>query len=790
MKRSLTFFLSFQIILLISMSGAIFAEETEESGPRKIIGVVIHGNASIDDETILFNVKTKPGEYVSLIKIREDIKNLYRTGFFDEVSVDMIEQEKGVIITFIVREKPIVTKIEIVGNKKVSTDTLEKELNVQVKKIYDPLLVKKDEEKIRAKYIEQGYNDVEIKSEIIHTSSLNVTVIYKVIEGIRVRIEDISFTGNYHFKEKKLRKVLKSTREYWMFSWLTDSGKFNQDEFDADLDLLREFYENRGFAEVEIGEPDVKIFEEQVSKQKIVKKMKIMIPLNEGEQYRVGNIDITGNTVFETPQILKIVQQIDSIEGSPDSLFKMPEPKFRQGEIYSRKAMQDAVKNLYELYGTRGYIFANIIPTRKTMVETRSIDFTFEIYEGKQAFIHQIEFKGNQRTRDKVIRRELRIFEGDIFDSSKLRYSLSRLNYLGYIENINPEFNPTIADPQQLDITINMTDERRTELQLGGGYSSLDKVFLAISFSEYNFLGYGQEMQLSLINSSRRQEYSVSFNEDYLFDTRNALSVSMYNRSTQYYEDFDRRATGGNLGVGRHFFEYVFGRISYQYEQVEIYDVADDARESIKDAEGSSITSGFLFFLQRDRRDNRRNPTRGTRHYVTYEINTSLFGGDNIYYKATYDGSFFMPLLNKVIYGFHTRVQYADGYSGHEFPSFEYLVLGGERSIRGTESSSIGPKDLNYEGETIGGNKALLFNHELIFPIADPLRLILFYDQGDVYGLDENYDLRTLRETVGIELQIFVPMFWVPIRFIWGYNLKKYDFENQSEFQFTIGSMF
>ncbi|MFC1851106.1 outer membrane protein assembly factor BamA [candidate division CSSED10-310 bacterium] len=780
------------LIIVISITPFILAQENQDQEivPDVILSIQVVGNNAIEKSTILFNIKSKEGQRLATPQIREDIKNLFKTGFFEEVSVDTRQEKDGVIVTFIVREKPIVTKIEIIGNKKISSDTLEKELNVKLKRIFDPTLVKKDEEKIRAQYIERGYNDVEVKSESIKTSSNTITIIYKIIEGAKVRIAKIEFKGNKSFTNRKLRKVLENTRKYWYLSWLTDSGKFNQEEFEADLELLREFYENHGFAEIEIGEPDVKIYERQVSKRKIIKEMKIQISLNEGEQFHIGNIEIEGNSIFNDAQILRIIQKIDVVEGTTTSLFKLPEPKFRHGELFSRKALQEAMKDLYELYGTKGHIFANILPSRQIIRETKTIDYSIRINEGKQAYINKIEFTGNQRTRDKVIRREMRISEGDIFNSSKLRYSLSRLTFLGYVENLKPEFNPSPDDPQKLDITIGLTDERRTELQVGGGFSSVDKVFFAISFAEHNFLGYGQEVQLSLTSSNVRNEYSIRFVEDYLLDTKNALTVSVYRKESRYYEDFDRMAVGGELGLGRHFYEFIFGRISFQYEMIEIYNVADDARDSIRDAEGQSITSSFVFFLQRDRRNNRRDPSRGTRHYVVYEIATKLFSGDNIYYKMTYDGSLFFPLLEKLIYAFHTKIQYSDSYGGNILPAFEYYILGGERSVRGFQSASIGPRATDFEERVIGGNKVLQFNHELIIPVADPLRLVFFYDQGDVYATNENFDVRTLRESVGVELRIFVPMFWVPIRFIWGYNLHPYEFEEQSEFQFTIGSIF
>lgn len=788
MKALIVTILLFAVTIVITFPAA---SDDNTSLDGKIISAVrVLGNTGIDESTILFNVKTKPASPLSLLQIRQDIKAIFKTGFFKEVSVDIQKDNDKVVVVFLVKEKPIVTKIELIGNKKLSTEQLKKELTIKLKRIYDPTTIKKDEDKIKAMYIEHGFNDVEVKSEVINTSSTNVTVIYKVIEGSKVQIAKVSFTGNKSFKTKKLRKILKDTRKHWMFSWLTDSGKFNEDDFQKDLDLLRNFYEDHGFARVEIGEPKVTKFDKQVSKRKIVKKIDILIPINEGNRYRIGNIEIKGNKIFNIPQIMRVITKIDIVEGTPTSLFKLPEPKFKQGESYSHKALQDAIKNLYQLYGTKGYIFVNIIPVPKYMDETKTIDFVINIHEGKQAFINSIEFKGNQRTRDKVLRRELRIYEGEVFNSSRLRYSLSRLDYLGYIENVKPEFKPTTEDPQKLDITIGLSDERRTELQVGGGYSNIDKVFLAVSFSEHNFLGFGQELNLSVTSSSRRREYSVRFVEDYMFDTRNAFSASVYQRTSSYYSDFDREARGSEIGVGRHFFEYVFGKISYQYEAIDIYNVEDSASQSIKDAEGTSLTSSFVFFLQRDRRNNRRDPSRGTRNYMVYEIANRFLGGDNIYYKATYDTSIYLPLLNKLIYAFHAKIQYASSYGGNTLPPFEYYILGGERTVRGFETSSIGPRDVDYEDHVIGGNKSLLFNHELIIPIADPLRLIFFYDQGDVYASDENYDLRTLRDAVGIELRVFVPMFWVPIRFIWGYNLKPYEFEPQSEFQFTIGSTF
>lgn len=391
--------------------------------------------------------------------------------------------------------------------------------------------------------------------------------------------------------------------------------------------------------------------------------------------------------------------------------------------------------------------------------------------------------------------------EGDIFKANLFRRSLAELYYLGFIEEISPDVKPDISDKSKVDVVINLKDERRTEVQLSGGYSSVDRFIFSMGLSEHNFFGRGQTLNFSASMGAIRQIFQISFTEPWLMDTPTYFSTSIFNTQTDY-EDFTRGSLGASLTGGRNLAKRTFLRMRYQYEVVKISDISKDISQkyqedpksltdeerAIIEAEGRSRTSGITLFLINDTRDNPRDPSRGRRLDLVSEYAGGILQGDNNFYKYSFDAAFFIPLVRNIVFGAHGRIAYADSWGRYTLPVFERYHLGGENSIRGTGWDSFGPRD--RKGKTIGGNKLLQFNTELIFPLAGPLKGVLFFDAGDVYPPEERYDIMTVRKTVGAEIRFYIPSFWVPIRFIWGYNLDAYDFESRSDFQFGIGTIF
>jgi len=753
--------------------------------------IVIRGNRAIETDTIRFNIGSRIDAELSNLQIRRDVKALYDTGFFEDIRVESESVPGGVRLVFHVTEKSIITDYEIRGNKKVSLNTLQEKIEMKLPASYDPVSINAAVKAIRTEYVDRGFNDVSITPVTQTTGGNQLRLIFMINEGQTIRISQITIDGNEAFRDGTrfwgLRSKLKKTRERWLFSWLTTGGKYKPELFQEDLNTLAEYYKTKGYARVAIGEPTME-FEDRVTgwfTKKSRRFVKINIPVMEGDRYRFGRLDVVGNELYDHDLLMRLIQGTKIETKVGQSVFIKGERDLRTGEWYNIKLVQEVNKSFTELYGSRGYIYAMVDPETVLDDDRHIADVTWNIREGSQAYLHRLEFKGNNKTRDKVLRRAIGLSENDVFDSMRFRAGMERLNYLGYITDVTPEVEPG-PSPEQLDVTVSVNDSRQTEVQLSGGYSSADRLFGTISLSEHNLFGRGQELSLSATSSRLRTTFELSFSDEYLFDSANYGSISIWN-TTRRYPVYRRKVIGSTVAVGRPLFERFAGRIAYKYEINRIYDVDEDSIDDLKDELGTSITSGIINYLLRDARDNRREPTRGTYNRLSCEVAGGAFGGDNYFYKAEWESSYYKS-FGKLVFMVHGEVDYADGFSGRDLPNFERYYLGGPRTLRGFQEYSIGPLDEN--GDNVGGNKALVLNSEFIIPIAGPLKTVLFFDAGDAYRIDQPFDLRTLRTSAGAELRFFVPAFWVPLRFIWGFNLDPYENEDSSIFEFTLGTFY
>ncbi len=774
--------------------------------------ILVEGNKGIEAETILFVIRSSVGERMLPEVLQQDIKALYDTGFFEDVRIEAEPFKEGVRLIYVVQEKPILKAYEITGAKKLSSSTLqsaidEAEVELAVPSPYDPVAVEKAANAIRNKYREDGYNYVTVTPLINELGGGAVTVNFAVNEGDKVRIREIEILGDEKMNEGNrfwgLKSKLKKTREHWFLSWLTGGGKYQQDLLNEDLQNLENHYQNKGFADASVGKPDVEI--KEIRKEKLfgkgiktIKVVSIKIPVIEGEQYRFGEIDLEGAEVFPEDKLLGLIGTVKKGGMFKKSIFTKEIGKLEEGDVYNRELVQTAIQNITDLYGSRGRIYSVIYPDFEYDHEKKLVNILFQIEEGEKIYLNRLEFKGNLRTRDKVLRREIPLTEGDVFNTMAFRLGVQKIHFLGYIQDIVPDVQPAAA-ADELDVVVSVNDTHPTELQLSGGYSSADKLFGTFGISEHNLFGRGQELNFQVTASKIRTTFQLKFSDDWLFDTRTHGSISLWNQD-RTYELLKKRSRGGSIFGGRPLFWGIAGRLGYSYELNKIYDREDESDSDIDDDNGSdtfdsiygsqddrTTTSSITQYFFRDRRDNQREPTRGTYNRFSFEYAGGFLGGTNDFYKLEYEASIYIP-LGKLVWLLHAEIDYADGHHNQVLPYFERYFLGGSRTVRGFREDSIGPKD-SY-GNNLGGNKALLFNTELIIPIAGPLKAVLFFDAGDAYADDASYDLRTMRPGAGVEIRFFVPQFWVPLRFIWGYNLDRYQNEDLTEFQFTLGTFF
>ncbi|MBI4681031.1 MAG: outer membrane protein assembly factor BamA [Nitrospirae bacterium] len=608
--------------------------------------------------------------------------------------------------------------------------------------------------KIVAFYQSEGYWLVNAIPVIRTISEDSVALTFQIDEGQKVKIREIKIEGNKFMSSKEIRKAMK-TKEKWLFSFLTGSGIYNKEDMKDDVERIRELYHRKGFIYVAISEPEVTLSPDK-------KNLYLKIAVSEGDQYKVGNVSFSGNTVFGSAELHKYVQTAS-------------------GKIFDRSALKKDIDRIIDLYMERGYARADINPLMSVDNEVRSVSITFSVTEGEIFRVGKIAIKGNQKTRDKVIRREMRLDEGDTFNNKLLKRSYQRITNLNYFESVDLEPKPRV-DEKLIDLDIKVKERLTGMLTVGGGYSSVDKFIVMGEISQANLFGKGLQLKLKADLSSRRSDYNLSLTDPWFMDKPVSASLGLYNETFKYPE-YDRKATGFSLGFGKELSEYVGGNVTYNFENVKIANVADDASSIIKDQIGTKITSSISPSIWRDTRDNYLDPTTGSRNSLNYTV--AGLGGDNYFIKSVVDSAWFFPAKWDTTFNIRGRVGAAKGFAGNKLPLYERFYVGGISTVRGLGFGDGGPRDEN--GEKIGGSKELIFNVEYIFPIAKDIKLkgVVFADSGSAFDKLENINLRN---TAGFGVRWMSP--FGPIRLEWGFNLSPKHDEGKNKIEFTMGGLF
>ncbi|MBI5195974.1 MAG: outer membrane protein assembly factor BamA [Nitrospirae bacterium] len=740
------------IMVFFIFASVIFAEEMP-----LVTFIEIKGNKKIDEDTIRTKMKNRVNEPFSYELVQKDIKTLYGTGYFDDVRVEIETFEGGIKLILIFKEKPTITSIDFQGNEEIETDKLKEEITITSGSMANISLITDNVDKLISFYQSEGYWHVKVIPVVREVSEEAVALTFQIEEGPKVIIKDIAIEGNRNLTEKEIKKAMK-TRERWLLSFITGSGLYKKEEMKIDVERIRELYHSKGYIYVVISEPLVTLNPEKT-------KIYIKISVSEGEQYRVGAVNITGNTIF-----------------TADELFKQVGTS--SGKIFNRSALRSDIDKILDLYMDKGYARADVNPIIDINADKRIANVTLSITEGDIFRIGRIEITGNMKTRDKVIRREMRLDEGDIFSKKLLKRSYQRITNLNYFESVDLSSEPK-AEEKLVDLNVKVKERLTGMLSIGGGYSSTDKFMVMGEVSQSNLFGKGLFLKFRADMSSRRRNYSITLRDPWFMDKPISASVSVYNE-LYHYPDYDKKSIGTSLGLGKELSEYVAGNITYNFENVEITEIAEDASSFIKDQEGTKITSSISPSIWRDTRDNYLDPTTGSRYalYTTY----AGIGGDNYFVKGLVDNSWYFPVIWDTTIGLRGRFGSASGITGHELPIYERFYVGGISTVRGLSFGEGGPR--NEQGEKIGGNKELILNAEYIFPIEKTVKLkgLVFFDSGSAFDNNENISPSELRNTTGVGIRWMSPI--GPIRLEWGYNISPKQDEDQSKLEFTFGGLF
>lgn len=741
------------IIFFIITSLAFLVDIQAQELPL-VNSIEVKGLKRIEEGAIKARITQKIGETLSSEKTAEDIKNIYKMGYFDDVKVEMEPFEGGIKLIYVVKEKPTIIKIEFQGNKELSDDKLREKIAISAGSIADITLIQDNASRLQSFYEEEGYWSATVVPVVNKVTEDEVTLTYQIIEGNKVRIKRINIIGNKAISSGRIKGVMK-TSEWAIYSFLTSSGYYKKNTMNKDIEAIKDLYFNNGYIKAIVADPEIRLTDDK-------KGMIIDIQISEGDQYTVSGIEIEGNKAFTEEDLRKKIT-------------------LKTGKVFSKETVKKDISAIIEHYTQNGYAMANVFPEIVPDDDKKTVKVTYKIEEGEVFRIGRIEISGNIKTRDKVIRREMRLNEGDIFNSALLKRSYERINNLNFFEPVELTPKPRYEE-RLLDIDIKVKEKPTGFLSVGGGYSSVDKLIGVVDITQGNLFGKGQYIKLKGELGGKTSFYELSFRDPWFMDKPISFSADIY-KTTKEYVDYSKKAIGFSFGFGKSLNEYLGASVSYNLEKVTIYDVAEGASDIIKDQIGTRITSSITPSIVRDSRDNFIDPSRGSRNsiYVTF----AGIGGTNAFVKGVADSAWFFP-LGKTTISLRGRFGYATGLFGKELPLYERFYVGGIYTVRGLGFGEAGPRD--DKGSVIGGTKELIFNLEYIFPIISEIRLkgVVFADAGNSYDQDE--PIGALRYTSGVGIRWISPI--GPIRIEWGYNINKKPGEGSSKIEFTFGTFF
>jgi outer membrane protein insertion porin family len=763
--------------------GGLFGQQAQSSAqaggppPPQIgtISVKFVGIANVSEQVVRANMSLREGTALDETLIDRDIRSLYRTGLFEFIEVKR-EQLPGNAVNLVVEVTPKfrVLTVTFEGNKEYKERRLKKEIKTTANGALDERQIKEDAEKVYEFYQKNGYNQAQVTYSIDRNRSTGFgTVTFKVREGAKVRISDIRFIGNDHVKARKLRKEME-TSKWHPFSWLTGGGRFKDDEFDEDLEKLREFYRELGYLDVEIAEDKVTF--DYPSSGKLI----ITIRVNEGRQYKVGDISFAGNKIHPSALLRLVVRQ-------------------RTGTTFVPSKLDKDVENLEDFYGRGGYLDTRVRLNRKPNLSTGAIDVEYAITESEKFQVESINIEGNTKTKSIVILRELVLGPGDIFDSVRMKISKIRLENTRFFEDVNVTPESTNI-PGRRNLRVAVKEARTGNLTFGAGFSSLERavIFAEITQSNFDlfnrksfFQGDGQKFRLRLQLGSQSSEVVLAFEEPWLFERELALGFQLFRTTSDYQSAYyEEIRTGGQVYLRKRLFGLVEGTATYTYEVVNIDNVDPTAPSIFQSLAGETAISKVGFSLLRDTRDKIVNTTRGNRMEFITEMAGGPIGGDADYYRLEFRGSQFYP-----VFEFQEQVLALIGRAGvvqdfgdsRDVPFYDKYFLGGPQTLRGFEYREVGPK--NAFGEPLGGKTYGFFSAEYSFDVVKPIRFAIFYDAGFVNADAYDFAPADYNDNFGFGLRLFVA--GAPLSLDFGIPLTSDRFNKKgSQFNFSFGTRF
>lgn len=762
--------------------------------------IEVYGNRRVEAQSIRSQLRTKINSKLDAKTLSDDIRRVWRLGYFEDIMVDAkVVSGDRVILTFIVDEKPAIAEVVYEGNKELDEEDIKEVVDLRRFQILDVSKVKANAEKIRGLYLEKGYYLAEVDFEVKQDPKSNdqARVVFKIREFAKVQVKRITYLGNKAVSDAKLRGVMATRQGDW-FSFLTSFGNFKEEAFEADLQRITAFYYNEGYVDVQVGLPTVRLSRDK-------RYLYITIKIDEGKRYKVRDVELQGDFIAEKEELEKLV-------------------KLGEEEWFSYGRMRQDVEELRNYYQDRGYAYVNINPIPRPSPDSDDIDTIYDIQKGSKVYFGRIEIVGNTKTRDKVIRRELVIQEGELFSNKSLAISKQGVTRLGFFETVEITTQRGSRD-DVIDATVKVVERPTGTFQAGAGFSSAENILANLQIAQNNLFGRGQVLSFNFQWSGLRTLFNLQFSEPYLFDTLWRLSINAYNFDF-LFSDFSRTSTGGNLTVGYPILRGL-GRLNptqdlslaltYKIEDVEISAGGQNNTNSrqVGSLFNGGLTSSLAFSIRFDNRNDVFFPSKGSFHSARVEFADDVITSSQVeFVKTDIETRWYFPLINPFILRLNGQLGIVSNIDPRKpVPLQERYLVGGPQTIRGFQRFSLGPaRDTPRASEDygssltpfrLGGTKQLLLTAEIEFPIftAINLRGVLFADAGNAFDTNQPFTLvpdlfqndandfdDALRTAVGFGFRWFSPIGL--LRFEWGIPLRRLSTEEPVVFEFSIGNAF
>ena len=744
--------------------------------------IEIVGNERVTTETVLYYLSVREGDFYSADQFRRDFRVLWSTGFFSNITFEESQGARGKLIKITVEENAVVRSVTFKTGKKVKEKDIvdklkEKDQSILPYSYYSAFKVQRIKDTIADLLTEKGLLASKIESEVVRQGKNEVDIQIRVEEGPKVRVGEVAFEGDTKIQSTKLENSMKENRSHSVFNWVAGKDVYKSNKLEEDAEALKNKYQELGYMEAAVGQPRTEEYVDQSVTFQEQKMMRVIFPVSPGYLYRTGEIKIEGSKAVNVKNLMTLV-------------------RLKAGEVYSTKDRDKSIEDMGEAFRDGGYVYAQIIPVENLDPKNKIVNITFTVHEGEIAFLNRLEFRGNIYTKDKVIRREMMIREGDRFSFNMFKNSILRIKQLGLVDlDKDPDIKPNPDDPTKMDVQVNVKEMQRNNVQFTAGYSGYEGMFVAFSYSTVNFLGAGENLELAIQQGKLVKNYSFGFSEPYIFDKPISAGFNIYSRRTDYstYGLYKQNMKGIDLTMGTRLVGYWRTSWTYSLQKVKMDYPVGSYYQQLYGQYGNYYQSSITPTIWRSTVDSPLTPTRGSSYSASLKFAGTFLGGEVNMLKPTLEFTHYQPIIGKgpkaQVLGIHAQGQYIAQLGESLIPYWEKIFFGGERSIRGYEVYSIGPRDRN--GYMIGGTKSLLFNIEYIIPVGGPLYAILFYDRGNAVLANQSLSFSDMYSSAGIEARLFIPALRVPFRLIFAYNNKKiYPTDQEFAFRFAVGTTF